>query len=77
MALTAALQVLVDFAVAHVDEVPREEQVKVYQALAETLPSQLARQNARQIAEAQSRIAALQLDFKGLLTQTTPEAHNS
>jgi hypothetical protein len=69
MALTSAIQALVDFAAAHVEECKsRDEQVRIYLALAETLPNPIARQTARQLAEAQSKVAALQLDFQELLS---------
>jgi len=70
MALTDAIQVLVDFAAAYVDQAPADMQVKVYLALSETMPNEIARTTARELAHAQSRVAALQLEFQELLEGT-------
>ncbi len=67
MAVTDAIKVLVEFAADYVSQAPVETQVKVYIALAETMPSEMARMTARNLAQAQSRVAALQLEFRELL----------
>jgi hypothetical protein len=68
MSASMAIQVLVDFALKHVREADEEEQVKVYQALAETLPNPASRSAARELAVSMSRVAALQLEL-GLSTR--------
>lgn len=69
MVLTAAINVLVDFAVSNVERCAPDEQIKVYLALAETLPTQEGRAGARNLARAKSEVAALQLQFKNILDE--------
>jgi hypothetical protein len=63
MEVTEAINTLTRFAQAHAHEVPPEEQIPVYHALAVTLPTLEQRQLARQLAVASSQVAALQLEF--------------
>lgn len=67
MALTIALQTLVDFASRKVADLPLDEQIPIYHALAETLPDAGARQRARDLAKLQSQVSAAQLEFRDLL----------
>jgi hypothetical protein len=61
-----ALTTLVQFAARHVHECDPDEQIPVLQALGEALPDPKARLAARELATAQSKVAALQLNLKGL-----------
>jgi hypothetical protein len=72
MALSAALKILVAFAVEHVGDCPPQEQIKIYSAIADTHPNPLARSSARELAVALSRVAALQLDFSEQLDLQSP-----
>lgn len=58
-----SIRVLVDFAMSKLGESPIDEQIRIYHALAETLPTASERDAAAQIALALSKAAALQLDF--------------
>lgn len=70
MSASSAIQVLVDFALHHVREAEEDEQIRVYQALGETLPDPASRSAARELALGMSRVAALQLE---LLPATTKD----
>jgi len=63
----AAINVLNQFATRHVEACPPDEQIEVYLALAETLQDSASRARARELAQAISKVSALQLDFKELL----------
>jgi hypothetical protein len=63
MAVNSSLKVLVDFAVERIPDLAQEDQIKMYQALSDIL-SEPAADAARNIAEALSKVAALQLDFQ-------------
>ena len=57
-------QVLVEFAMRKLGEAPFDEQIKLYHALGDVMPTRAERKAARDIATALSKAAALQLDFK-------------
>ena len=62
-----SVRVLVEFALTKLGEAPLDEQIKLYVALAETLPTARERAAAKDISVALSRASALQLDFTGKL----------
>lgn len=66
-----SISVLADVAAAKVSDFPIEVQIRIYRALAETLPDERECQKAAETAKALSHAAALQLQFQTLRNQKT------
>lgn len=58
-----SLKILVDFVTARLGERPLDEQIRIYQALAEIMPTKAEREKASKIALVLSEALAAQLDF--------------
>lgn len=63
MRRTEALKVLLDWIGSRVTSAPIGEQIKVYEALGNLLPTETERRRATEIAITLSEVAKLQLDF--------------
>jgi len=62
--LTTALETLVRFASRKVADLPIDEQIPIWLALADTLPDAAARDHAGRLARLQSEVSARQLEFQ-------------
>ncbi len=70
------VRLLVEFAMSKLADAPIDEQIRIYQALGDAMPTHQEREAAKEIAKALSRAAALQLDFsKQLFTELQWPGH--
>lgn len=64
MTATAAIKILSDFAIARLDSVSLDEQMRIYNALSSVAPTFNERMVAHNMVKALSKAAALQLEFR-------------
>jgi hypothetical protein len=68
---THTIGVLARAAAEKIGEFPLSERIKIYQALAESMPDDVARTAAMELARLLSQAAAMELDFQEQIRVTT------
>lgn len=61
------VRILVEFAMSQLTQAPIDEQIKIYQALGDAMPTAKERALAKEIALSLSRASALELEFSNKL----------